>query len=427
MRLSFNKAVVGLLCLMLFLLPVTTVKSHFLLNLNVRIFHMEHTTQGLTAYMRLPMPYVVANLLGPVDGTELPKPAPYTSNRLEDGKLVHYVDFEQITAAPTGLGEIIEAGTEIRINGQRLRATVGEIRVYQNGRQGKFATLDEARSGFDTPADYSLNSSAVYVGDATVDVVLHYASEQPVYDYSVASSLNPGLPDQDKTANLILDYSPGKIQVFKERGLLETAVTISRSRFDAFATFVKEGMIHILEGMDHVLFVLCLVLGATAFGKLLWRITGFTIGHSITLSAGFFGFVPSAAWFIPAVEIGIALSILYAALIAIVPMALRNRGEISVVIVTGLIGLLHGLGFSFVLKNILQVTSPDIWQSLIAFNVGVELGQIVVVITAWTAFLLMARLATRFWSIGRIAIGILCITVSVYWTIERAGSLVNAM
>ena len=138
-----------------------------------------------------------------------------------------------------------------------------------------------------------------------------------MYQYALSSSLNPGLPDQDETANLVLDYSPSGVQVFRARGLLQEPVVVTRSLLDAVVTFIKEGVIHILEGLDHVLFVICLVLGAMRLKPLLWRVTGFTIGHSITLSLGFYGFVPSAAWFVPAVETGIALSIIYVAVVAV--------------------------------------------------------------------------------------------------------------
>jgi hydrogenase/urease accessory protein HupE len=192
-------------------------------------------------------------------------------------------------------------------------------------------------------------------------------------------------------------------------------------------TFIKEGVKHILEGLDHVLFVICLVLGAMHLRPLFWRVTGFTIGHSITLSLGFFGFVPTAAWFVPAVEMGIALSIIYVALVAIVPALQRDKNEWTVVGVTSLIGLLHGLGFSFVLQNILQVTSPNIWQSLLAFNIGVEIGQILIVIVAWFLFYLVSLLGDRAAKINRYLVAGLCAAIASYWVIERGVMTLEAL
>ena len=383
------------------LLCVTTASAHFKLNLNVRIVHVEHSQDGLNVYLRLPMPYLVAHLLGEIDENGLPAPAPYTRNRLEDGKLVHYVDAAQLRQSTDGLALLTGRGLDLSVDGKVISAEVDRVHLYPNGTQPDFATLEDARRAFQETASFDAFEQDVYVGDTTVDVLMRYPTGEAVYRYALSSSLDPGLPDQDETANLVLDYSPGGVQVFRARGLLQEPVVVTRSLLDAVVTFVKEGVVHILEGLDHVLFVICLVLGAIHFKPLLWRVTGFTIGHSITLSLGFYGFVPSAAWFVPAVEAGIALSIIYVAAVAVVPGMQQKKGEWTVVGVTGLIGLLHGLGFSFVLQNILQVTSPDIWQSLVAFNIGVEAGQLLIVAGAWLVFYLIGLLGDRAARINR--------------------------
>jgi hypothetical protein len=409
------------------LLCVTTASAHFKLNLNVRILHVEHLADGLNVYMRLPMPYLVAHLLGEIDEDGLPAPAPYTSNRLEQGKLVHTVDVVQLRQSTDGLALLAMQGIDVSIDGENGKGTVERIKIYRNGTQPDFATLNDARQAFQGKQSFDQFEQDIYVGDTTIDVLLRYATEGAVYQYALSSNLNPGLPDQDETANLVLDYSPSGVQVFRARGLLLEPVVVTRSVLDAVVTFIKEGVIHILEGLDHVLFVICLVLGAMHFKPLLWRVTGFTIGHSITLSLGFFGFVPGAAWFVPAVETGIALSIIYVAVVAVVPGLQQKKGEWAVVGVTGLIGLLHGLGFSFVLQNILQVTSPNIWQSLVAFNIGVELGQLLIVIGAWFVFYLIGRLGARAAKINRYLVASVCALTAFYWVIERGGNILASI
>ena len=401
--------------------------AHFQLNLNVRIVHVEHLTDGLRVYLRTPMPYLVADRVGPVGSDGLPGPAPYTTNRIEDGKLVHYLDPDRLRDDPRGLGSFADEGFRFVVDGERLGAAVEQVRVYRVGTQPDFATLDEARAAFAAGPAVAQRASPPYVGDAVVDVVLRYRTSAPISTYSVSSTHDPGLPGQENTANVILDYGPGDIKIFRARGLLADPVMISRSAFSAVLTFVKEGIRHILEGADHVLFVLCLVLGARNLKSLVWRITGFTIGHSITLTAGFFGFVPSGAWFIPTVETGIALSIIYAAGIAIAVMpgkALASR-ERNMFIVTCAIGLLHGLGFSFVLHKILQVTSPDIWQSLLAFNVGVEIGQLTIILAAWSIFRLIEKSSDAAWRIGRTGIAAACMAVAAVWTVQRVLSIIE--
>ena len=399
---------------------IAPASGHFLLNLNVRILHVEHLADGLRIYLRTPMPYLVADRVGPTDAEGLPEPAPYTTNRMEQGKPVHFVDPAQLRRDPVGLGAFAAEGFTVAAAGKRLEAKVEKVRVHPVGQQPQFATLDEARAAFDGGPVFPDTADPVYVGDAVVDVALRYPVGAPVYGYAVSSTLDPGLPGQDDTANLILDYGPGGTQIFRARGLLAEPVVISRSALSAVLTFIKEGVRHILEGLDHVLFVLCLVLGATRLGQLVSRITGFTIGHSITLTVGFFGFVPSGAWFVPAVETGIALSIIYAAVIAVRPRSQRGTSERTMFAVTCSIGMLHGLGFSFVLHKILQVTSPDIWQSLLAFNVGVEIGQLLIIATTWPLFRLMEHMSNRAWKLGRWTIATGCAAMAVFWTGQRA-------
>jgi hydrogenase/urease accessory protein HupE len=423
------------LFIVLSLIFVTTASAHFKLNLNVRVLHVEHLSDGLNVYMRLPMPYLVAHLLGEADENGLPAPAPYTTNRLKDGKLVHYVDIYQLRHSTDALALLAKQGFDLSIGGESVNAKVEHVRIYKNGAQPDFATLDDARQSFQVEPLFDSFEQGVYVGDTTVDVLLRYTSENAVYEYALSSNLNPGLPDQDETANLVLDYSPSGVQVFRARGLLHDPVVVTRSVLDAVVTFIKEGVKHILEGLDHVLFVICLVLGAMHLRPLLWRVTGFTIGHSITLSIGFFGFVPTAAWFVPAVETGIALSIIYVAVVAILPDLRpgsisawqQNKNEWTVVAVTGLIGLLHGLGFSFVLQNILQVTSPNIWQSLLAFNLGVEVGQVLIVMVAWTVFYLIGHLGTRVTKINRYIVAGVCAATALYWVVERGNNMLANM
>ncbi len=413
-------------CLLMCLVAVP-VGAHFLLNLNGRILHVEHLADGLRVYLRTAMPYLVADRIGPVDANGLPEPAPYTTNRLEDGKPVHYIDPDALRRNPNGLGRFAAEGFRLTAGGKRLAAIVERVRAHPIGSQPSFATLDEARAAFASRVAYSADAVPAYVGDVVVDIILRYETGAPVYDYAVSSSLDPGLPGQENTANLILDYGPGDTRVFRARGLLAEPVAISRSVASAIVTFIKEGVRHILEGLDHVLFVLCLVLGAAQIRNLVWRVTGFTIGHTVTLSAGFFGFVPSGAWFVPTVETGIALSIIYAAAIAVLPRSEQNGSERNLFAVTCAIGMLHGLGFSFVLHKILQINSPDIWQSLLAFNVGVEIGQLSIIVIAWPLFRLVNFIHKRAWQISRWAVAAGCGAVAVFWTGQRALSIVGTL
>lgn len=396
--------------------------AHFLLNLNVRVFHVEHASEGLRIYLRTPMPYLVADKIGKMDDGGLPEAAPFTTNAFEDGQIVHFINTKQIADDPLGLGDIAEANTIIEVAGTRIRGDVEAVTVHKLGQEPGFATLSEARQSRSNGTTVPDNPP-VYVGDVLVDVVLLYKLDHQAQAYSISSSLDPGLPEQELTANLILDYRSKDTNVIRTRGLMNDPVEVSRSSFAGMATFVWEGIRHILEGIDHVLVVVCLVIGASGLSALLWRVTGFTVGHSVTLSLGFFGFVPSGAWFVPLVETGIALSIVYAAILAVRRDEGGGSSNKKVFVVTVLMGLLHGLGFSFVLHEILQVTSPNIWQSLLAFNVGVEFGQLAIVLLTWPLLRFLARLGPRPELASRLSIAIGCGVIASWWSFERGKDL----
>jgi HupE / UreJ protein len=102
-------------------------------------------------------------------------------------------------------------------------------------------------------------------------------------------------------------------------------VRLDPSWHQAALRFVELGFLHILDGTDHLLFILCLVIPFRRLGPLILLVTSFTVAHSITLIASAFGYAPSALWFPPLVETLIAISILYMALENIVGSNLQRR------------------------------------------------------------------------------------------------------
>jgi len=395
--------------------------AHFLLNANIRTVHVEHLADGLRVYMRLPMPYLVAGKARLPTPEGLPSAAPYTVSRIEDERLVHYVDLAALHRDPLGLGRLAADGHRIAVGGRVLRAEVEAARAHTALEQPPFATLGEARKAF-TDSMSAPASPPPYVGDTVIDVRLRYRADTPVYDYVFSSHLDPGLPEQEQTANLILDHLAGEPLVFRERGALHAPVSVSRSALAAAGTFVVEGMHHILAGLDHVLFVLCLAIGAHRAGSLVTRVTGFTLGHSLTLAFGVLGWVPAGAWFVPAVETLIAVSIVYAAVVA-----LHQRGRMGSFPITVLIGLVHGLGFSFVLREILRLDSPNVAQTLLAFNVGVEIGQLAIVLAVWPALRVLSGHSSRLGEAARWAIAVPCVAIAALWTTQRGLELVQAL
>ncbi len=144
--------------------------------------------------------------------------------------------------------------------------------------------------------------------------------------------------------------------------------------YQAALRFVDLGFHHILDGTDHLLFLFCLVIPFRKLRALIPIVTAFTVAHSITLIASAYNLAPDALWFPPLIETLIALSIFYMAIENIIGQATVHRRWM---IAFGF-GLVHGFGFSFALRETMQFAGTHMLTSLLAFNIGVELGQLLV-------------------------------------------------
>jgi hypothetical protein len=176
-------------------------------------------------------------------------------------------------------------------------------------------------------------------------------------------------------------------------------------------------LLHILEGRDHLLFLFCLVIPFRRFRELVLLVTAFTLAHSVTLVASAYGFAPSAQWFPPLVETLIAASIVYMALENIVGGKVRRRWFL-----TFGFGLLHGFGFSFALRETLQFAGSYLLTSLLAFNLGVEIGQLLVL------SLFLPLLAVLFRRVvaertGTLILSALAAHTGWHWMVERGAAL----
>ncbi len=181
--------------------------------------------------------------------------------------------------------------------------------------------------------------------------------------------------------------------------------------------FVQLGFVHILEGADHLLFLVCLVIPVRRFRALVPVVTAFTVAHSITLIASAFNLAPDALWFPPLIETLIAVSIVYMAL----ENMLAARFERRWIVAFGF-GLVHGFGFSFALRDSLQFAGSHLVASLLSFNLGVEIGQLLVLLLLVPALNILFRVAAS----ERIATVVMSAVVAHtawHWMVERGRSL----
>jgi len=255
----------------------------------------------------------------------------------------------------------------------------------------------------------------VYWGHTMLDVLFDYRiqSDQSYF------SMNPGLARLGLRVVTALRFLPpgGAVRAFEYEGD-PGLVRLDPRWYEAAFGFVDLGFFHILGGTDHLLFLFCLVIPFRRLGALVPVVTAFTVAHSITLIASAYNLGPDSLWFPALIETLIASSIVY--------MALENiLGGSSVqrrwMIAFGF-GLVHGFGFSFALRQSLQFAGSHLLTSLLAFNVGVELGQLLVLVLLIPILQLLFRLAVAE-RIGTIVLSAVVAHTGWHWMIDRGSRL----
>ena len=180
--------------------------------------------------------------------------------------------------------------------------------------------------------------------------------------------------------------------------------------------YLRLGVVHILGGADHLAFLLGLLLLVRSRRSLVATVTAFTLGHSVTLALAALGHIAVR----PApVEAGVALSVLLVALEATRPP--RDLAHRAPWLVASGFGLLHGLGFAGALAAV-GLPPGGVAGALFGFNLGVEAGQLGVVLVALA---LVRGVPATLRPAGRHAVATLIGGVAVWWTLDRAAAIIG--
>lgn len=223
------------------------------------------------------------------------------------------------------------------------------------------------------------------------------------------------------------DATPQEIETFAKQNapefvastgggsnILEIAKNQDASFWDNSFDFIVLGIKHILSGPDHILFVISLLLVFISFTSTLKLITTFTLAHSLTLILAGASILTLSSQIVEPI---IALSISALAITSVFFRKSKYFGSIRAKsAIVFFFGLFHGLGFAGLLQEI-QVPSDKFLSSLIAFNVGVEIGQLLVIIIALPLIYLFKD---RTWYETAIKIiAILIATIGLIWAVQR--------
>jgi hypothetical protein len=305
---------------------------------------------------------------------------------------------------------------------------VDNLKVYEDGRLLPAPVIRGTRISLPSDRGFESYESAVASVSApplpvTTDIARQQAMIDLVLEYPITSAESRFSIDAQfarlgvRTTTVLHFVPPDKPErVFTYMGD-PGLVHLEPNFIQAAWQFVKLGFEHILDGIDHLLFIICLVIPFRRFRPLLVIVTAFTVAHSITMVASALGFAPDALWFPPLVEVLIAISIIYAAFENIVGAKLERRWMIAFGF-----GLIHGFGFSFALRERLQFAGSQLAASLAAFNVGVEIAQVAVLLVAVPVLnWLFKRVVAE--KVGAIILSAVVAHTAWHWMLERGGTL----
>jgi len=302
--------------------------------------------------------------------------------------------------------EVLGMGFVLQENGVRLTPSAFSGRISPAADRS-FEDYDSAVAFITQPPDLTMG---IFYELGYFDAHFVYPISSPKSVFKIETLV---ASDLGSVTRLTVRYMPlGE----SSRAMIITGgsgpVALNPAWYHAASGFVVLGIEHILSGIDHLLFLFCLVIPFRRWRGLISVITAFTIAHSVTLFASAFHLAPRGAWFPPFVEVAIACSIVYMALENIVGADLRRRW-----LITGMFGLVHGFGFSYALSQSLQFAGSHLLVSLFSFNVGIEIGQLCVLAVMLPALALFRRLVPE--RMGVIILSALAAHTAWHWMLER--------
>lgn len=313
--------------------------------------------------------------------------------------------------------------------GDAARATAGALDLYEGGRKLGTARVEAVRISL--PSDRSFDSylpALAHVRGTPLPTDTAVVWDQGYFDASLLYDIEPNRSDfavHPRFASLAprvvtaLDFRlpNGVVRVFQ---LVDDpgVVQLDPRWYQAASSFVRSGFARPFRAPEYLLFLLCLAIPARGLRNLIPALGAFTVAHSSTLIASAYQIAPAGGWFQPVVSAAIALSVVYSSLHNILFTDDRDHRPLAAVI----FGLPHGFALAFALREALQFAGDHRLMSVLSFNAGVELGQLLVIV------LLMAALGLVFRYASSQRLGVIVLSALVchaFWqtTIDRVSAL----
>ena len=325
-----------------------------------------------------------------------------------------YLDVAQLAPRLPDLATVwIARVVELYEDGARLpepRIAATQVSILSDR---SFASFDAALAHVRSPLP--ANRENLVWEQVFFDVLLEY----PIRSERAAFAIRPRLEHLAAQVVTSLEFHTpdGAVRPFQFHGD-QGRVALDPGWGQAAWRFLALGFRHIPDGPDHMLFLLCLVIPFRRLRPLVWIVTAFTLAHSLTLTAAALGLAPGALWFPPLIEMLIAATVVYTAIENLIGTPSERRRWM----LAFAFGLIHGFGFAFTLQETMQFAGGRLFTALVSFNLGVELGQLLVIAILAPVLGALFRFVVDERK-GAIVLSALAAHTSWHWMTDRATAL----
>lgn len=328
-----------------------------------RIIHVAQE-DGQDAVILIRMPAPLALLPADWQGREETRLPPFGARANDETVL----DLSAAVAGNAALANRLQEALTLWVDGRKVETRVDDVRFWADDARPGFGTLKSALSAFDAPARGPQDGPLPYF-NATVDLRLTAPVVSLARDLRIESTLGQNFQVMDKFGTVVKLHRGDGTETQARIGTLDVAFPGTRTTAEILWDAALSGAEHIYRGLDHLAMIALIAIATVNWRQALSWASAFTLGHIITLAAGLYGLAPATAWFVPVVELSIALSIIVAGLAFFLRWT-HAMGWVGMLI----IGLIHGYGFAASASQALfaGVVDPSV---LASFAVGLELCQ----------------------------------------------------
>jgi hypothetical protein len=324
-----------------------------------------------------------------------------------------YLALEQVDQPLRDSARSLADGVALLENDARLQQfDVKETRISLPS-DTSFATYEEAMASLQGPK--LPVGTDLFWNQGFFDAHLEYAVQSDRSEFSLRMMIAAGLAGRTITTIQFLpaEGTARSYRLVNDIGL----VRLDPRWYQAAAVFAEAGFFQILDRIDFLLFLVCLVLPIRRTAGLIPVVGAFAAAHSVTLIAATYSLVPSGAWFQPLIDTLIALSIVYVAIENAIGAHLGRRWLVALVF-----GFIHGFGFSLALGPTLQFAGSHLLVSLLSFNSGIEIGLVMALAIAVPALGVLFRYATSE-RVTTLVLSVLIAHTGWHWMTEQAAVL----